>query len=61
MIIISGAGPDLVLKFSSYFERELWLNEITFRMQKLKKVIDNNIYGAYTNEKLNNKAYWFID
>ena len=61
MIIISGAGPDLVLKFSSYFERELWLNEINYRMQKLKKVIDNNIYGAYTNEKLNNKAYWFID
>ena len=61
MLIISGAGPDLILKFSSYFERELWLNEITLRMERLKKVIKENKFGAYTNEKMNNKAYWFID
>ena len=61
ILIISGAGPDLILKFSSFYERELWCNEITLRMEKLKKIIDNNIYGAYTNEKLNNMAYWFVD
>ena len=61
MIIISGAGPELILKYSSYYERELWLNEITFRMEKLKKIIKENKFGAYTNEKLNNKAYWFVD
>ena len=61
LLIISGAGPELVLKFNSYFERELWLNEISFRMEKLKKIIKENKYGAYTNEKLNNKAYWFVD
>ena len=61
MLIITGAGPDLILKFSSYFERELWLNEITYRMEKLKKVINDNKFGAFTNEKLNNKAYWFVD
>ena len=61
ILIISGAGPDLILKFSSFYERELWNNEITHRMEKLKKILDYNIYGAYTNEKLNNQAYWFID
>ena len=61
ILIISGAGPELILKFSSYYERELWCNEITLRMEKLKKIINNNIYGAYTNEKLNNNAYWFVD
>ena len=61
LLIISGAGPDLILKFSSFYERELWCNEITLRMEKLKSIIDHNLYGAYTNEKLNNKAYWFVD
>ena len=61
ILIISGAGPDLILKFNSFYERELWCNEITYRMEKLKSIIDHNIYGAYTNEKLNNKAYWFVD
>ena len=61
ILIISGAGPDLILKFSSFYERELWCNEITLRMEKLKQIIDKNVYGAYTNEKLNNKAYWFVD
>ena len=61
ILIISGAGPELILKFNSFYERELWCNEITSRMEKLKKIIDCNIYGAYTNEKLNNKAYWFVD
>ena len=61
ILIISGAGPDLILKFSSFYERELWCNEITLRMERLKAIIDHNLYGAYTNEKLNNKAYWFVD
>ena len=61
ILIISGAGPDLILKFSSFFERELWCNEITLRMENLKKLIEHNLYGAYTNEKLNNLAYWFVD
>ena len=61
ILIISGAGPDLILKFSSYYERELWCNEITLRMENLRKLIQHNLYGAYTNEKLNNLAYWFVD
>ena len=61
ILIISGAGPDLILKFSCFYERELWCNEITLRMEKLKSIIDHNLYGAYTNEKLNNMAYWFVD
>ena len=61
ILIISGAGPDLILKFSSFYERELWCTEITLRMENLKKLIEHNLYGAYTNEKLNNLAYWFVD
>ena len=61
ILIITGAGPELILKFSSFYERELWCNEITLRMEKLKQIIEKNAYGAYTNEKLNNKAYWFVD
>ena len=61
ILIISGAGPDLILKFNSFYERELWCNEITLRMENLKKLIEHNLYGAYTNEKLNNLAYWFVD
>ena len=61
ILIISGAGPELILKFDSFYERELWCNQITLRMEKLKSIIDHNLYGAYTNEKLNNMAYWFVD
>ena len=61
ILIITGAGPDLILKFASFYERELWCNEITLRIENLKKIIDHNLYGAYTNEKLNNLAYWFVD
>ena len=61
ILIISGAGPDLILKFGSFYERELWCIEITLRMENLKKLIEHNLYGAYTNEKLNNLAYWFVD
>ena len=61
ILIITGAGPDLILKFSSFYEREFWCNEITLRMQNLKKIIEHNLYGAYTNEKLNNMAHWFVD
>ena len=47
--------------FKSYFERELWFQELEKRIQKYKLIIKNNIYKAYTNEKKNNYAQWFID
>ena len=51
----------LELKFKSYFERELWKQEIENRISKFKNVIKFNQYKAYTNEKINNFAEWFID
>ena len=51
----------LELKFKSYFERELWKQEIEKRIDKFKNVIKVNKYKAYTNEKINNFVYWFID
>ena len=51
----------LELKFKSYFERELWKLEIDKRITKFKNVIKYNKYKAYTNEKINNYAKWFID
>ena len=51
----------LELKFKSFFERELWKQEIEKRIEKFKNVIKFNQYKAYTNEKINNFAHWFID
>ena len=51
----------LELKFKSYFERELWKAEIEKRITKFKNIVKFNQYKAYTNEKVNNFAQWFID
>ena len=51
----------LEIKFKNYFERELWKQEIEKRISKFKNVIKYNQYKAYTNEKINNFAHWFID
>ena len=51
----------LELKFKSFFERELWKQEIEKRIEKFKNVIKFNQYKAFTNEKINNFAHWFID
>ena len=60
-ITITNLSRMLDLKFKSYFERELWFQELEKRIQKYKLIIKNNIYKAYTNEKKNNYAQWFID
>ena len=51
----------LELKFKSFFERELWKIEMEKRITKFKNVVKFNRYKAYTNEKINNYAQWFID
>ena len=51
----------LELKFKSFFERELWKIEMEKRITKFKNVVKFNRYKAYTNEKINNFAQWFID
>ena len=60
-IKISNLSRVLELKFKNYFERELWKQEIEERIKRFKQIVKNNIYKAYTNEKMNNFAHWFID
>ena len=60
-ITITNLSRMLDLRFKSYFERELWFQELEKRIQKYKLIIKNNKYKAYTNEKKNNYAQWFID
>ena len=60
-ITITNLSRMLELKFKTYFERELWFEELEKRIKKYKIIIKNNKYKAYTNEKKNNYAHWFID
>ena len=60
-IKITNLSRILELRFKSYFERELWKQEIEERIKKFKLIVKNNKYKAYTNEKMNNYAYWFVD
>ena len=60
-ITITNLSRVLELKFKTYFERELWKREIEERIKRFKQNIINNKYKAFTNEKMNNYAYWFID
>ena len=60
-IEITNLSRNLELKFKTYFERELWEIEIEERIKKFKQIIKNNKYKAFTNEKTNNYAHWFVD
>ena len=60
-ISITNLSRNLELKFKSYFERELWEKEIEERIKKFKQIVKNNKYKAFTNEKTNNYAHWFVD
>ena len=60
-IKITNLSRMLELKFKNYFERELWKQEIEERIKRFKNIVKNNKYKAYTNEKINNYAFWFVD
>ena len=60
-IKINNLSRMLELKFKTYFERELWKQEIEERIKKFKQIVKKNKYKAYTNEKMNNYAHWFVD
>ena len=58
---ITNVSRSLILKFKTLFEREIWYSEIMKRAEAMIKILSNNIYKAYTNEKKGNKAHWFSD
>ena len=52
---------NLQLKFDTFFQRELFIKEFEKRIETFIKLVANNKYKAYTNEKSNNIAKYFID
>ena len=61
IIKITNASRSLILKFKTLFEREIWYREIMSRAETMKKILKENAYNAYTNEKKGNIVQWFID
>ena len=61
IIIITNISRSLILKFKTLLEREIWYTEIMKRAEAMIKILANNIYKSYTNEKKGNKAHWFSD
>ena len=60
-INITNVSRSLILKFKTLFERNIWFNEIKKRSDKMKDILKNNPYNAYTNPKSGNEAKWFSD
>ena len=54
---VTKEGRDI----KTVFEREIWYSEIMKRAETMIKILANNIYKSYTNEKKGNKAHWFAD
>ena len=61
IINITNISRSIILKFKTVFERELWYMEIIKRADAMKSILANNIFKAYTNEKKDNLAHWFVD
>ena len=61
IIKITNISRSIILKFKTAFEREIWYNEIMKRANAMKKILENNVYKSYTNEKKGNLAHWFSD
>ena len=58
---IKNISRNLILKFKTAFEREIWYNEITKRTENVIKLLSRNIYKSYAIEKKGNIAHWFSD
>ena len=58
---INNASMYLNLKFNSFFEREIWKNELERRKINYKLLVDSNKYNAYTNSKNYNICQYFCD
>ena len=61
IINITNISRSIILKFKTTFEREIWYKEIMSRADKMIKILSNNPFKSYTNEKKGNLAHWFAD
>ena len=58
---IRNLSRNLILRFNSRFERDLWEREINLRINKITDAINNNEYNSFTSQKINCGAKWFVD
>ena len=58
---IKNVSRTLTLQFNSFFEREIWFEEINSRIEKFINSISSNIYQSYAIEKPMNLCHWFVD
>ena len=61
IIDIKNVSRSITLKYKTTFERDLWYDEIKKRSDNMLKIISNNPFKSYTNEKKGNLAHWFTD
>jgi phospholipase D1/2 len=61
IINIKNVSRNLILKFKTNFERDIWYKEIMKRAEAMLKILANNPFKSYTNEKKGNLAHWFTD
>ena len=61
IIDIKNVSRGITLKYKTTFERDLWYEEIKKRSDNMLKIISNNPFKSYTNEKKGNSAHWFTD
>ena len=61
IINIKNVSRNLILKFKTNFERDIWYKEIMKRAEAMLKILSNNPFKSYTNEKKGNLAHWFTD
>ena len=59
IINITNISRSLILKFKTAFEREIWYRKIMKSAKAMLKILSNNPYKSYTNEKKGNLAHWF--
>ena len=60
-LIVKNASMTLKLRFSDYFMKEYWRNELERRKNNYKLLVDKNKYNSYTNLKKYNLCHWFVD
>ena len=61
IIDIKNVSRGIILKYKTTFERDLWYEAIKKRSDAMLKIISNNPFKSYTNEKKGNLAHWFSD
>ena len=60
-LTVKNSSMNLHLKFDTFFERELWREELEIRKHNMSMLSKFNRYEAYTTAKRYNLCQWFCD